>query len=62
MFKYASAIFFGVTIGVASLIPLQAATNHAARNQCADQPLTHMLVHVRGFAGDSYYCVANKYL
>jgi hypothetical protein len=62
MFNYASAIFFGVTIGVASLIPLQAATNHAARNQCADQPLTHMLVHVRGFAGDSYYCVANKYL
>ncbi len=62
MFKYYSAIFFGVTIGVASLIPLQAVTNHIAHNKCSDSPLTHMLVHVRGFAGDSYYCVANKYL
>jgi len=62
MFNYASAIFFGITMGIASLIPLQAATNHIAHNNCADQPLTHKLLLVRGFAGDSYYCVANKYL
>ena len=62
MFKYTSAIFFGATLGVASLIPLQAATNHFARNYCADQPLTHKLVNVGGVVGDSYFCVANQYL
>jgi hypothetical protein len=62
MFKYYSAIFFGVTIGFASLIPLQAAANHAARNQCVGQSDTHTLVFTRAFAGDAYYCVANKYL
>ena len=62
MSKYASAIFFGATIGFASLIPLQAATNQVARNHCADKSDTHKLIHVRAFAGDAYHCVDNKYL
>lgn len=62
MFKPLSAILFGATLGFASLIPLQAATNHIAQTKCADQTTTHTLVHTRAFAGDAYYCVANKYL
>ena len=56
------AIFFGVTIGFMSLIPLQAATNHASRQRCADLTDTHQLVLVRAFAGDAYHCVDRRYL
>ena len=62
MFKYSSAILFGVTIGFISLIPLQALTNSQARNKCSDTPVTHTLVSVRAFAGDADYCVGNQYL
>ena len=56
------AIFFGITVGFISLIPLQAATNHASRQRCADLTDTHQLVHVRAFAGDSVHCVDRRYL
>jgi hypothetical protein len=62
MFKYSSAIFFGVTLGFISLIPLQALTNSQAKAQCSDTPDTHTLVSVRAFAGDADYCVGNQYL
>ena len=62
MFKYSSAILFGVTLGFISLIPLQALTNSQARNRCSDNSDTHTLVSVRAFAGDADYCVKNVYL
>lgn len=63
MLKYSSAILFGVTMGFISLIPLQALANSQAKAQCNHELSdTHTLVHTRAFAGDAYYCVANKYL
>ena len=62
MFKYSSAVLFGITLGFISLIPLQAATNAAAYRTCQDTPDTHTLVTVRAFAGTAEYCVRNVYL
>jgi hypothetical protein len=61
MFKYSSAILFGITVGFISLIPLQAVTNNSAKQQCLNND-THTLVSVRAFAGDANYCVDNRYL
>lgn len=62
MFKYYSAILFGVTVGFISLIPLTAMSNEVASRDCKDQPTTHTLISVRGFSGTTRYCVANEYL
>jgi len=62
MFKYSSAILFGVTLGFISLIPLQALTNSQAKAQCSDSSDTHTLVTVRAFAGTANHCVDNRYL
>lgn len=61
MSKSYGAILFGITIGIASLIPLQALNNHQAKRACnADD--SSKLVLVRAFAGDAYHCVENRYL
>jgi len=62
MFKYSSAILFGITVGFISLIPLQAMTNNAAYNKCSALPDTHSLIQVRAFAGTADYCVSKAYL
>jgi energy-converting hydrogenase Eha subunit G len=62
MFKYYSAVLFGVTVGFISLIPLQAMNNNLARIKCTGSPDTHTLVSVRAFAGDADHCVGNAYL
>ena len=62
MFKYASAVLFGITLGFTALIPLQAGTNAVAYRACQAAPDTHTLVTVRAFAGTAEYCVSNAYL
>ena len=62
LFKLYSAVLFGVTLGFASLLPLQALTNYNATQACDSTRLTHTLVSVRGFAGTSKYCVDRRYL
>ena len=62
MSKSFGAILFGITIGFASLIPLQALTNSQAKAHCSRESDTHTLVSVRAFAGDADYCVHNRYL
>ena len=62
MFKYSSAILFGITLGFMSLIPLQAMTNHQAYQECFNNNETHTLVTVRAFAGTAFHCVDNRYL
>ena len=62
MTKYYSSILLGCTLGYLALFPGTAWTNHIASRACQQESDTHTLINVRGFAGDTKYCVANKYL
>ncbi len=57
-----SAVVFGVVLGIAGTLPLQAVQNVSATRHCQQQQQTHKLVSVRGFWGDSLHCVDRLYL
>ena len=61
MYKPLSAVFFGAVLGFSACVPLQAATNHFAKQECKDLP-THQLVTTRAFFGTSTNCVDRRYL
>lgn len=50
------AITFGVGAGMLLSVFGQKALNQHYKNTCHERP-EHNLIYIRGFLGDSYYCV-----
>jgi hypothetical protein len=51
------AITFGIVIGFAAGVPMQASLNEVASTKCKGHTTTHQLVSTRGFWGTSKFCV-----
>ena len=62
MFKQYGAILFGTALGYLALIPSTALSNSIATRACQQKLDTHALVTVRGFAGNTRYCIDSRYL
>jgi hypothetical protein len=56
------AITFGIVIGFAAGVPMQASLNEVASTKCKGHTTTHQLVSTRGFWGTSKFCVDRRYL
>jgi len=57
-----SAIFFGIVLGIAAGVPVQATLNGYESTQCKAKTYTHQLVSARGFWGESKHCIDRRYL
>ena len=57
-----SAIFFGVVLGIAGGLPIQATLNGYEATQCKAKTYTHQLVSARGFWGEAKHCIDRRYL
>ena len=57
-----SAIFFGVVLGIAAGLPIQASMNEYAGRKCQAFKSTHQLVSTRGFWGETKHCIDRRYL